>query len=59
MGLSFSPNSEGQDITLHMKTHELKVKYKEKEPRGLPGSPEGRTAHFQCRVPRFDPWLGN
>ena len=25
----------------------------------FPGGPVGRTQHFHCRGPRFDPWLGN
>ena len=33
--------------------------YKENQKRDFPGGPVGKTPHLQCRVPRFDPWLGN
>ena len=24
----------------------------------FPGGPEAKTSYYQCRVPRFDPWVG-
>ena len=38
---------------------DLKRKHEEEAIRDFPGGPVAKTLSFQCRGPRFDPWLDN